>query len=328
MRARPAATAALVGVLALAACGTTEQAPSDATTPDGEAGTADTSVTVTDARGVEVTLDAPAERVAVTEWNVAEYLVSLGVEPVGVADVTGFETWDTTVELPEDVADIGGRGEPSIDTLAALDLDVLFVTGSLVEGAVEQIEETIPVVVVPGGDAADPVGSMFDNVDLVAEVTGTQDAAQTLQAEYDDAVEAARAELGDVSDVPVAFADGYDTGEAVTVRPFTSGSLIGGVLGDLGFTDAWAELPDLEADPAYGLAQVDVEGLTQLPEDTRFWYMANGDDDVFATALAENSIWTSLPFTADAVRFPDGIWGFGGPESMIRTIDAAVDAIG
>ncbi|KGM08368.1 ABC transporter substrate-binding protein, partial [Cellulomonas bogoriensis 69B4 = DSM 16987] len=261
MRARPAAVLTLVGALALAACGTTEEAPGAAPSPEGQAATAGEPLTVTDARGIEVTLDGPAQRVAVSEWNVAEYLVSLGVQPVGVASIEGFETWNTTVELAPDVTDIGGRGEPSIDTLAALDVDVLFVTGSLVEGAIEQIEATTPVVVVPGGDATDPVGSMFANLDLVAEVTGTEEQAAALRARYDEAVEAARAELGDVTDVPVAFADGYDTGEAVTIRPFTDGSLVGGVLADLGFADAWDALPDLETDPAYGLGAVDVEAL-------------------------------------------------------------------
>lgn len=313
--------------LTLAACGTTEAPRADA-----EVAAADGAgpVTVTDARGVEVTLDAPAERVAVTEWNVAEYLVSLGVPPVGVADVPGFATWDTTVTLPAGVTDIGGRGEPSIDTLAALDLDVLFVTDTLVEGAIEQIEAQIPVVVVPGGDATDPVGAMFDNLDLVAQVTGTEDRAAELRQEYDTAVTAAREQLGDVSDVRVAFADGYDTGEAVVIRPYTAGSLVGGVLSDLGFADAWAAVPDLQADPAYGLAQADVETLTQLPADTRFWYPGTSEasSDVFAGALASNAVWTTLPFAASAVEFDEGIWMFGGPESMLRIIEGAVAAAG
>lgn len=316
--------------LALAACGTTESPATDASPAtagsDGDAG----PVTVTDARGVEVTLDGPAERVAVTEWNVAEYLVSLGAPPVGVADVEGFATWDSTVTLPDDVTDIGSRGEPSIDSLAALDLDVLFVTDSLVEGAIEQIEAQIPVVVVPGGDASDPVGAMFANLDLVAEVTGTQDQAAELRAEYDDAVAAAREELGDVSGVQVAFADGYDTGEAVVIRPYTAGSLVGGVLADLGFADAWSAVPDLESDEDYGLGQVDVETLAHLPADTRFWYPGTSEasSDVFAGALAQNAVWTALPFASSAVAFDEGIWMFGGPESMLRIIEGAVAAAG
>ena len=138
-----AATALLATVLA--ACGTTEDASDGSSESSGE------KITLTDSRGKEITLDGPATRVAATEWNAAEYLVSLGVQPVGVSDVKGFATWDSAVELGDDVTDLGTRGEPSLDTLASLDLDALVVTDTLAGDAVEQIEKTIPVIVLPGG---------------------------------------------------------------------------------------------------------------------------------------------------------------------------------
>ena len=253
-----AVTALVVG---LAACGTSEPAATAPTTRDAE------PVTVTDARGVEVTLDAPALRVGGTEWNVVEYAASLGVEPVAVADVDGFTTWDSAVELSGDVTDIGTRGEPSIDTIASLDLDVLLVTDELVGDSMAQIEEHTPVVVVPGGDASDPVGQMWENLDLVAELTGTQDRAEELRAEYDAAVAETEAavEASDLGTDPVAFSDAYDAGGQVSIRPYGEGSLIGGVLAEVGITNAWSSVPDLETDPAYGLGQTDVEGLTRLP---------------------------------------------------------------
>ncbi|WP_307815468.1 ABC transporter substrate-binding protein [Streptomyces sp. 7-21] len=324
---RATVLACLTLAAALTACGTTEDPAGDERS--GGAGGSGEEITLTDARGKEITLDGPAVRVAGTEWNVIEYLVSLGVQPVGVSDIDGFEQWNSAVELDGSATDIGTRGEPSIDTLATLDLDALFVTDQLVDGAIEQIERTIPVIVVPGGDTEDPIGTMFDNVDLVARATGTEDRARELRQEFDDALAEGREAVADAGadGTPVAFGDAWVTGGAVTVRPHGEGSLTGAVLSELGFTCAWNELRDLEYDPVYGLAQTDVEGLTGLPDDTAFWYIAGrGEADPYADTLAGNDVWNSLPFSQDAVRLPDSIWMFGGPESMTDFAAAAVDA--
>jgi ABC-type Fe3+-hydroxamate transport system substrate-binding protein len=311
----------------LAACGTTESSDDSSSESSGE------KITVTDSRGKKVTLDGPATRVGSTEWNATEYLVSLGVQPVGVSDIKGFETWDSAVELDGEATDLGTRGEPSLDTLASLDLDVLFVTDGLTGDAVEQIEKTIPVIVLPGGKGGDQVEQMFDNLDIVAQATGTEDEAKKLRTEFDDALAATKKAVAD-SDAagdPVAFSDAYDSGDAVSVRPYTPTSQLGNLLAELGFTDAWASIDGLEPDEAYGLAQTDVEGLTKLPADTRYWYIANdSESDPYTDALKDNKVWTSLPFVEDdqVVRFPDKIWMFGGPESMIQFLDAVADTVG
>jgi iron complex transport system substrate-binding protein len=317
----PLVAATAVLATALAACGTTEEASDGAQESTGE------KITLTDARGKEITLDGPAKRVAATEWNAAEYLVSLGVEPVGVADVKGFETWDSAVELPEDVTDIGTRGEPSLDTLASLDLDALIVTDGLTGDAVKQIEKTIPVIVLPGGKAGEQIDQMFANVDLVAKATGTEDEAEELREDFDDKLaETKEAVAGsDLADTTVALADAYENGGSVTVRPYTPTSQLGTIMGELGIENGWADVEGLEPDAAYGLAQTDVEGLTKLPDDVRFWYFSNDTEtDPFRVTLKDNTVWTSLPFVeaGDVTRLPDRIWMFGGPASMDQFLDA------
>ncbi|KHL17828.1 iron complex transport system substrate-binding protein [Mumia flava] len=321
-----ATVASAAAALALAACGTTEEAGGDEDASSSE------PITVTDVRGEEITLDGPATRVGVTEWNVAEYLVSLGVQPVGVSDISGFETWDTSVELGDDVTDLGTRGEPSIDTVASLDLDVLFVTDQLAGDAMKQIEETTPVVVVAGGDAADQIARMWDNVDLVAEVTGTTDEAADLRSDFDATLADAQQAISDAGaeGAAVAFSDAYDTGDAVSIRPFTETSLVGAVFSEIGLSSAWSEIPGIEGDPGYGLGATDVEGLTKLGDDTLYWYYTSeSEGDVYTDALADNKVWTSLPFVeaGQVTRFPDGIWMFGGPASMTRLVEAAVDTV-
>jgi len=308
--------------LALAGCGTTEEAAGGSTAASGD------PITLTDGTGAEITLDGPATKVVGTEWNVVGDLVSLGVEPVGVADVEGYEAWSSSVPLTGDPADIGTRGEPSVETVASLAPDLIVATTDLPADAVEQLRDIAPVLQVTSADASDQIGQMTENLELIATATGTEEQAETVLASYEKAVSDGAAALADagLAGTQFAFADGYVDAGQVSIRPYAPGSLISDVTTELGMTNAWA----LEGDPAYGLASTDVEGLTQLPADAQFLYFSNSvDGDPFADTLSSNAVWQSLPFVQsdDVHRLPDGVWVFGGPASMTAYVDALVETL-
>jgi len=322
-----AALAVLATASVLSGCATSEPTESEEASKPAE------KITITDAREKAVTLDGPAKRVGGTEWNVVEYAASLGVEPAGVSDVKGFKAWNSAVTLPEGVTDLGTRGEPSIDAVNSLGLDVLFVTDELVGDAMKQIERKTPIVVVAGGDAKDPIGAMFANMDVVAKATGTEERAAELKREFDAKLAETKTIVAEsaVADRPVAFSDAYEAGGKVSIRPYGEGSLIGAVLKAVGLRSAWSSIDGLKFDPAYGLGETDVEGLTKLPDDTVYWYIANDADggDPYTSSLKDNRIWTSLPFVEEGSvhRFPDSIWMFGGPASMTQLLDAVQAAV-
>ena len=155
------AAAATAAALTLAACGTTEPAADKTEKKASEA------ITLKDGKGTEVKLDGPATKVVATEWNVVESLVQLGVDPVGVADVKGYETWDTAAPLRNEPKDIGTRGEPSMDTVASLAPDLIVATTDLPPAAVKQLREVAPVLEVTSADGTDQIGQMLENVDLI-----------------------------------------------------------------------------------------------------------------------------------------------------------------
>jgi ferric hydroxamate transport system substrate-binding protein len=327
MRGRRIAVAlgAAVAALALAACGTTEAPAGEPASPAPGGGP---QVSVTDARGKQITLDGPATRAVGLEWNLVEHLVSLGVMPVGVADVDGYSAWVQAAPLSGDVTDVGVRGEPSIEAIAALRPDVVFTTPGVNEGAIAQIEAIAPVVVVRPADASDAIGQMRRNVELVAEITGKQAEAGRLLADFDAALadSAQRVAAAGLTGRRIAFADGYLDGGRLSIRPFTEGSLVETVSQELGLENAWP----LTGDEDYGLASTDVEGLTTLG-DVEFVYWTNQVDgpDPFVDGLAGNAVWQSLPFVqaGNVTRLPDGIWMFGGPASMRQYVDAITAAL-
>ncbi|MFF4169606.1 iron-siderophore ABC transporter substrate-binding protein [Streptomyces sp. NPDC001744] len=314
------AAAATAAALALSACGTTEPAA------EKKADKAAERITLTDSKGVEVVLDGPAKKVVGTEWNVVESLVSLGVDPVGVADVKGYGTWNTAAPLKNDPKDIGTRGEPSVETVAALAPDLVVATGDLPPAAVRQLRKVAPVLELKAADASDPIGRMTENLNLIARATGTTERAGKLVKDLDAKIEDGRKKLAaaGLAGAKYAFADGYLVSQQVSLRPYTDGSLIGAVNERLGLRNAWT----VEGDPAYGLGKTDVEGLTRLG-DVHFAYVGNDQDpssNPFTGVLAEDKVWTSLPFVkkGNVHRLPDGIWMFGGPASMGEYADAVV----
>ncbi|MFJ5612988.1 iron-siderophore ABC transporter substrate-binding protein [Streptomyces sp. NPDC093221] len=323
-----AATVAAVAALALTGCGTTHSAADESVkSTDSASASASGPITLTDASGTEVRLDAPATKVIGTEWNVVEDLVALGVDPVGVADVKGYTDWDKAAPLKNSPKDIGTRGEPSMDTIAALSPDLIVATTDLTSSAVTQLRKIAPVLQIRSADSTDQIGLMTKSLDLIAQATGTTQKATEVKQAFDAKLAEGKKALADagLAGTPYAFGDGYVQANQVSIRPFTSGSLIGNVNERIGLTNAWK----VKGDKDYGLATTDVEGLTGLG-DIRFTYIANASDgDPFADTLAKNAVWKSLPFVkaGHVSRLPDGVWMFGGPASMEAYVDAVVAAL-
>jgi iron complex transport system substrate-binding protein len=311
-------------LLALTACGSSEPVE---TQSDGSPVAAQ-PVSVTDARNKKIDLPKPAAKVVGLEWGVVENLITLGVMPVGVADVKGYTTWVTAAKLDASVKDVGTRGESSVDAIVALNPDLVITTTDESASTIAQLEKAAPVLVVRGADAKNAIPQMKKNLELVGAAIGKAQEATAANAAFDQAVAEGKKKIADAGKAGEGFtmADGYKQGSTISIRMFTKGSLLGAVAGELGLKNNWTG----EGDPDYGLAQTDVEGLSKLG-DGSFLYIASTSDggDVFGGDLAKNAIWKNLPFvkSGSVHRLPDGIWMFGGPKSTEQFIDATVQAV-
>lgn len=322
--AAPAAFATLA--LVLTACGTTS-APTDET-PE----TAGEPITVIDGLGEEVTLEnGPATRVVALEWAQAEILTSLGANVVGVADVEGYDSWaGTAVPLEGDPADVGARTEPSVESIADLEPDLIVgVTRSIPDAVREQVESIAPILLLDNANAADPLGEVENSVTTLARAVGEEDAGTELLAEFDATLEAGAEKIAEagLDGTPVVFASPYADGSNVTIRMHGPGSAPQAALTEIGLMPAW----DDAGDEAFGLSYTDVEGLTALPDDAWFLYWDNSDsDDPVETYLADNAVWQSLAFVTEDRVAPagNGIWVYGGPVSLGAFADEVVEILG
>lgn len=316
-----ALAATAVAATLLAGCGTTEEPATTSSSPTASTG----PVTYTDARGKTVTLDAPATRVVGLEWGEVEMLVTLGVQPVGVADIKGYQTWNTAAKLDGTAKDVGMRGEPSIDAIAALQPDLVVMGSYLAATAAPQLEKFVPVLVTEGSDASRNLDRMRDDFNLIATAVGKTDVAKQVLADFDAAIAAGKQKIAEAGAAGkyFAIADGWMEGSAVNIRMFGAGALVSQVGIALGLQNAWTG----QVDATWGLGQTDVEGLKAIRDkDLHFFYNASDGNDVFADGLKDNAIWKSLSFVAQNKlhRMPDGIWTFGGPLSCQQYLDELV----
>lgn len=331
------ASATAIGALALTGCGTTDtDAPADAQSTasaacaDDSSATSADPVTVTDDTGQEIALDKPAAKVVSLEWQYTEDLLSLCVDPVAVADAKGFTTWDTAEKLPEDVTDVGTRQEPNVETILSADPDLVIIEStSRDDKIIKQLEkQDVPVMAMTGADGKDPVKYMKDTFTTVAQATGRTDRAESVLEDFDAKVEESKKAIAEADPTTKDFVyfDGWVNGSNVAIRPFGQGSLIGELGEELGLKNAWTG----EVDPAYGLGQTDIEGISKVG-DANFFYTGTEDPESedYVELLKKNDIWSSIPAVKEdrTFAFPAGIWTFGGPKSSEQALDAYVDAL-
>lgn len=331
--------------LALAACGTTdvEEATGAASTPTSQTCADDTTTTatgpvsVTDGIGRTVELDKPAERVVVLEWQQTEDLITLCVNPVGVASPDGYEQYVTAEKLPEDVASVGERGEPDLDAIYATnpDLIVMEVYQSDDELLAKLEKRGVPVLATVGADASGQLDNMKEVFSQIAEATGRTERADAVLKEFDAHFAEAKQKVVDagIEATDFLFFDGWIEGSNVVIRPYGKGALFTEIGEALGMTSAWTDEINTAygsggVDKSYGLAQTDIEGLTAVGDATLF-YANDGTPDNYVTELEKSSIWKALPSVKEgrAHAFPNSIWGAGGPKSNEQAIDAYVNIL-
>ncbi len=333
-----ALTGALVaGALLLAGCGTTDteadqDSPSTPQAADCDPGTTETGpVELTDGFGRKVTLDKPAERVAVLEWQQLEDVLSLCITPVAAADLKGYSTWTSAEELPESgITETGTRGEPNTEALYGASPDLVIVEAYTADDEIIKTLEKfdVPVLATKGADAKDPIAQTRATFELIAQATGRTERAAEVLAEMDETLAEAKAEISeaDLAEKDFVYFDGWIDGGNVSIRPFGQGSLMGEVGEALGLTNAWTG----EVDAAYGLGQSDIEGFTKTGGATLLYTGTDDpDSEDVNQKLVANPVWKKLPAVQDgrAHAFPAGIWTFGGPRSVEQIAEAYVDAL-
>lgn len=282
----------------------------------------------------DVTLPGIPQRVVAIEWSLVEYVLSLGVQPVAIADIEGYNAWvEIGIELGPDVADVGLRYEPNLESIAAITPDLILGITGRDEAILDQLSGIAPTILLdsyPTVEGETPLADINDTLRTIAIALGRQDAAERLISETDAAIAGATAAIAEagLADTPFVVTQAFTSENVPTLRLFNNRSLFGATVSSLGLTNAWEGEGTIEDDP-WGFQTVTVEALVNVPAETHLFYVVQDDDNIFADALAGDPIWSSFPFVRDGRTYPLGgdTWTFGGHRSVRVLIEKVIASL-
>ncbi|MDR6882935.1 Fe(3+) dicitrate ABC transporter substrate-binding protein [Bacillus sp. 3255] len=193
---------ALVAVfaLSLAACAKSTNTESAAATTAPAAATqkpaaqTDGKITVQDAAG---TLELPKkpERIVAMEFGFTDILVTLGVQPVGVADDNSPDLlMDSVKSQLASYKSVGSRYEPNIELIASLKPDLIIADMNKHKNAIPQLKGIAPVLVLDDFQA--DYNQMLKNVGIIAKAVGKEEEGKKRLAEHQNKVETLKKKLG------------------------------------------------------------------------------------------------------------------------------------
>ncbi|MEX1020903.1 MAG: iron-siderophore ABC transporter substrate-binding protein [Litorilinea sp.] len=326
----------LVGAILLAGCiaAPTPGAPA-ATAPAASSTAAPASaaadeaaaecVSVTHARGATEICGVP-QRIVTLEWTYTENLLALGIQPAGVADIEGYHNWvRIPVALDDTVPDVGTRQEPNLETLAALQPDLILASAFRVEQSYEELQAIAPTLVFDSYPTAEQ-GTQYDEMRrtflTIAQVLDRTAQAEQVLADVEDTYAELRAQIADAgqADRPFVLAQAFGS-DTVQVRLFTDNAMATQIVENLGLRNGWQD-----GFQTYGFTTVSMETLPELG-DVSFFYVVQADNDVFQRD-AIRPLWENLEFVRNGHDYPLGgdTWLFGGPLSaqLVAEIVTAV----
>lgn len=276
------------------------------------------AVTVTDARG-EHTFDAVPQRVVTISWAMTENALELGIKPVGVADIEGYTTWVVRPPIPDGVADIGKRDEPSIERLAELEPDVILISNGQ-EGLIDKLEQIAPVLYFDAfsadQDNAETAREIFLEVaKLFDKETLAREKLAAMEAEFEDLEAKLHAHFGET--LPEVTGIRFFN-EAVALV-YGANSMSQAALQKLGIEPAM-EVPASQ----WGFAQRKITELSKIKDGVLLYFKpAPGVEKLFGSPL-----WQAMPVArAGRVAPVESTWSYGGALSVLYLAEAQTEAL-
>jgi len=306
----------------LAACSSDEEKTQDTDTK-GEA------VTIQGSNG-EVTLDQAAKKVVVLEWTYAENLLALGIQPAGMADIESYGDYvNIDPQLDDTVVDVGGRQEPNLEAIAALEPDLIIGVDFRHTAMLKDLESIAPTVIFnpyPTDENIDLYEEMEITFNEMAKAVGKEAEAKEVLADLEDTYKekAAEIEAANLKTKDTILTLAYSGAAAPEIRVFTPNSMASIILGKLGLNNV--HQPDQFE--VFGSSTYNVEGLTKY-ENANYMFTVPDEDNIYKNQLKGNAVWENLAFVKEDRTYDLGAatWLYGGPLSAKTLVNQITDVL-
>lgn len=273
------------------------------------------------------TLPENPTRVVALEWVYVEDLLALDIQPVGVADIAGYNEFvQIEPQIAETVVDVGTRQEPSLEAIAQLQPDLIIGVNLRHELIYNSLSAIAPTVLFDPYPAPEKNLSQFDEMEQtflkIAELVNAREKGERVLQDMRSRFAKAETQLSNSTIGDRAFSLGQFVPGAPQIRLFNDNALAVQILEQIGLNNVWQGQPD-----PFGFNTVWLESLPKI-EASHFFYISD-DSNPYLKQLKDNPIWQNLAFVQNRRVYPIGgdTWIFGGPLSAQVFVDKVVDGL-
>lgn len=295
---------ALLSVLILSGCGNNSETTKESDTSEGE-----TTPTTTEGYSIEhamgtTELEKTPEKIVILTNEGTEALLAIGVKPVGaVQSWTGDPWYDHIENDMEGVTSVGMEGEPSLETIASLEPDLIIGNKMRHEKIYEQLSAIAPTVF-----AEDLRGDWKKNFELYSKAVNKEEEGKQVIQDFDNRVTDLQTKLGDQLQKEVSIVR-FMAGD---VRIYHKDTFSGVILDQIGFAR-----PESQNVDDFAEKNVTKERIPAMDGDIIFYFSyETGDGE--ATQLEEEWVNDPLFQNLSAVKagnihnVSDAIWNTAG----------------
>ncbi|MFI8527675.1 ABC transporter substrate-binding protein [Promicromonospora sukumoe] len=265
----------------------------------------------------ETEIPAKPERVIVLDTGELDNMVSLGIEPVGIAHPADAEMAPDYLDVG-DAVDLGAYDALDLEQIKNLEPDLILGTSLRIDddGLKAKLQDIAPTVLSPR-----PGVLWKENFLLNAAAVGEEDRAQELLDAYEERAGEVGAEVVEANGgaAPTVSMLRFMAGQ---IRLYANDSFVGIILADAG-------LPRPETEDIADLAvEISAEEITLAEGDWLLWGTYGQPDATEQAAVVDGPLWDQVPAVADGgvVReVPDDTWylglGVAGAELVLDDLE-------
>lgn len=265
-------------------------------------------------------------RVIALEWVYVENLLALGIQPVGIADIKGYNNFvNIKPQLSEKVVDIGTRAEPSLEAIAKLKPDLILGVEQRhqeISNLLNSIAPTFLFNPYPSENNANQLEEMQQTFTKIAKTVNREEQGKLVLDEMQQNVDKAKKQLSNIKVSQNQFVLAQLSDSGPQFRLFSDNSMAIQILNKIGLENAWKGTFDI-----FGFNTVGVEALPKV-EEANFIYIT-ADNNVYWQNLQNNPVWKGLEFVQQNRIYPieADTWVFGGPLSAELLVEKVVAAL-
>lgn len=260
-------------------------------------------------------------RVVSLDYGLALTLLGLGVTPVGITELSGWDTWVVASSMPPELAELGISSEPNLEVVARLRPALILATPWL-DARIPRLETVAPVLRAETflWNGRPILEACMAATRSLGDRIGRSVEAEALLAEMEALFADCCARLAGHNSRPVVLAHFWDSRH---VRISADPGLFNDVLHRLGLRNAWDQPTG-----AWGFQTVPVEELSRVTDPDAMLLIFDPLPAGAMEKLDRSPLWRALPITqAGRIRSLDPVLLFGMVNEAMRFASLVTEAM-